>query len=157
MTGREVAEDEGSSDVRAGARIAAPHHRRGRIAGSVEAVDRRTIASKNPRVLVCHKTAESTDIARIDRNGVERTSLDRTQARVRFVGRIAERAIVGAVATPKVQVLSGPGKQVEKLDSATQGCGVEFIGAYVTEERSMAPRNGYRRDDRAMIAIVAQV
>lgn len=122
VPGGDVAEDDGRADGGARSGVLASHHRRGGVAGRVEAVDERTVLPQNPAVLVADQPALRPEVTDLDAYGVEGRLDDLVQVGV-LQGRVAVVAVVGAVAAAELGVLAGAGEAVEPLD----GRG-EFLG-----------------------------
>src|SRR5262245_16471170 len=100
------------------ARVAAPHHRRGRVARGMEAGDRATALVDDSAELVGHQAALGADVTRINADGVERPLLKRAEVRVRCMGGIAPAVVEDTLAAAEVLVLPLAGEAVEAFDRA---------------------------------------
>src|SRR5260370_35053540 len=90
-----MAEGEGRPERVARSWIAAVHDRVHIVAAGVRLADRGSATVQHSAVLVGEQARRGSEVARIDRDGIERRLFDRRNARVWLVGRIAGIALIG--------------------------------------------------------------
>src|SRR5260370_41838519 len=98
MLRREIAEGERRTERDARTRIGAVHDRVHIVAAGVKLADRGSATVQHSAVLVGEQARRGSEVARIDRDGIERRLVDRRNARGWLVVRIAEIALKGIVA-----------------------------------------------------------
>src|SRR5260370_27756723 len=109
MLRREIAEGERRTELEARTRIGAVHDRVHIVAAGVKLADRGPATVRTSPVRVGEKARRGSEVARIDRDGIERRLFDRRNARVWLVVRIAEIALIGIAAAADLGIDSMAG------------------------------------------------
>src|SRR5260370_40970826 len=109
MLRREIAEGERRTELEARTRIGAVHDRVHIVAAGVKLADRGSATVQPSAVLVGEQARRGSEVARIDRDGIERRLFDRRNARVWLVVRIAEIALIGIAAAAELGIDSMAG------------------------------------------------
>src|SRR5260370_39201030 len=100
MLRREIAEGERRTERDARTRIGAVHDRVHIVAAGVKLADRGSATVQHSAVLVGEQARRGSEVARIDRDGIERRLFERRNPRGWLLTRNAERRLLGLSAAP---------------------------------------------------------
>ena len=138
MLARDIAERQRRAERDAGAGIVAAHDARHVVAGGIEARDRLAVGIERARMLVGLDAGIGAEIADHHLDRVERSVLDRRDAGVRAVQRVALVAVIGARSLAEGGIASLGGVA---LNSATVASSpLRSMPACAASSASVAPR-----------------
>src|ERR1700757_2702438 len=104
LVGGDIGEHHGRADRAAGPGIVEPERTAGGIAGGIKPGDRLIVMVEHAGLGVGLQPAFGAEVAKMDRNRIERGFLQRPQSRVGLAGGIAEGLVVDGAAAPELGV-----------------------------------------------------
>src|ERR1700712_2770181 len=125
MPARDIAERQRRAERDACAGIVAAHDAGHVVARGIEARDRLAVAIERARVLVGLYSCVSAEIANHHLDGVERPVLDRRDAGIRPMQRVALVAVIGARSLAESGIPPAGGVLVEFFDRSLESPGVD--------------------------------